>query len=222
MFFKERHSWSEKKTKFENDTDIVDFKWIQFSTPVFISRKDSPNSQNIIFDEMSESKKLHHALTDVHLENRGRISSQVRFKLDTRESGKLLPVSVYHEPFPDYNMKDLGKTIDKSVQLLSAIKSSIKQHGTVWFRVFHSQCNFTYTCLHFVVPNKCKPILGLQDLIQLNLVNFNCRVSKSWDNDHTSLAFDSCEEITGTILNKEILYMGPGLNKSFQVSPDSL
>ena len=41
------------------------------------------------------------------------------FKLDTKASGNLLPVSVYHELFPDCNMKDLGKTIDKSVQLLT-------------------------------------------------------------------------------------------------------
>ena len=52
------------------------------------------------------------------------IPSQVRFKLDTRESGNLLPVSVYHEVFPDHNMEDLGKTIVKSVHLVIATKSS--------------------------------------------------------------------------------------------------
>ena len=59
-----------KKTKFKCDTDIVEFKQIQFSTPVFNSRQDSPNSQNIMFDEMSKSEKLHHVLTDVCLENK--------------------------------------------------------------------------------------------------------------------------------------------------------
>ena len=140
---------------------------------------------------------------------------KVRFKLDTRASGNLLPVSVYHELFPDHNMKDLGKTIDKSVQLLTATKSSIKQLGTVCHRVYHSQCNFPYTCLFFVVPNKCKPILGLPDLMWLNLVNFNCRVSDSWDDDHTLFAFDSCEEKTGTFLNKEILVHGPRFKSIF-------
>ena len=130
-----------------------------------------------MFDEMSESKKLHCALTNVCLENTAGISSQVRFKLDTRVSGNLLPVSVCCELFPDHSMKDLGKTTDKSVQLLTATKSSIRQLGTTCLRVFHSQCTFLYTCLFFVVPNKCKPILSLPDLIQLNLVNFNCRVS---------------------------------------------
>ena len=41
-----------EKSKFEYDTDIVEFKQIQFSTPVFSSRKDSLNSQNIMFDEV--------------------------------------------------------------------------------------------------------------------------------------------------------------------------
>ena len=164
-----------------------------------------------MFYEMSGSKKLHYALTDVHLENRVGISSQVRFKLDTRASGNLLPVSVYHEVFPDHNMKDLHKTIDKNVQLLTATKSSIKQLGTVHLSVFPSLCNFLYTCLFFVVPNKCKPVLGLPNLMQLNLVNFNFRVSESYDNDHTFFACDSCEEKTGTILNKETLVHEPRL-----------
>ena len=146
---------------------------------MFNSRKDSPNSQNIMFDEISESKKLHCALINVHLENRAGISSQARFRLDTRASGNLLPVSVYHELFPDHNMKDLGKTIDTSVQLLTATKSSIKQLGSVCLTSYHSQCNFPYTCLLVVVPNKCKPICSLPDLMQSNHVNFNCRVSKS-------------------------------------------
>ena len=50
-----------------------------------------------MFDEMSESKKLHCALTNVHLEDRVAISSQVKFKLDIGASGNLLPVSVYNE-----------------------------------------------------------------------------------------------------------------------------
>ena len=204
-----------EKSKFEYDTDIVEFKHIQFSVPVFNSRKDTPNLQNITFDEMSESKKLHWALTKVHLENRSGISSWVRFKLDTKASGNLSPVSVYNELFPDCNMKDLGKTIDRSVQFLTSTKSSIKQLGTVCFRVYHSQCNFQYTCLFFVVPNKCKPILGLPDLMWLNLVNFNCRVSDSWDDDHTSFAFDCCEEKTGTFLNKETLVHGPRFKSIF-------
>ena len=92
-----------ENTKFEYDTDIVEFKQIQFSTPVFDSSQDSLNSQNIMLYEMSESGKLHHALADVRLENKGGISSQVRFKLDTRLPGDLLPVSVYCELFPHYN-----------------------------------------------------------------------------------------------------------------------
>ena len=68
--FSRKHIHEVKKSNFEYDTDIVEFDQIQFSTPVFSSRKDSPNSQNIIFDEMSESKKQHRALTNVYLENR--------------------------------------------------------------------------------------------------------------------------------------------------------
>ena len=124
-------------------------------------------------------------------------------------------MSVYHELFPDQNMKNLDKTIDKSVQLLTATKSSVKQLGTACPRVYHSQCNFPYTCLFFVVPNKGNQFLGLPDFMQINLVNFNCRVSDSWDDDHTSFAFNIYEEKTGTFLNKETLVEGPRFKSIF-------
>ena len=99
--------------------------------------------------------------------------------------------------------------------MLTATKSSIKQLGTVCLRAYHSHCNFPYTCLFFIVPNKCKAIRGLPDLMQLNLVNFNCRVSDLWDDDHTSFAFHSCEEKTGTFLNKETLVHWPRFKSIF-------
>ena len=49
----------------------------------------------------------------------------------------------------------------------------------------------------------------------LNLVNFNCRVSDLWDDDHTSFAFDSYEENTGIFLNKETLVHGPRFKPIF-------
>ena len=192
--------------KFEHGTDSVEFKCMQFTTPVFESSQDSQKSQNIMFDEMST---LHHALTHLHLENKARVSSKIKFKLDTGASGNLLPVSTYHELFPDQTMKDLGMTIDLSTELLTATKSSIKQLYTVCLHVYHSQCNSPYICLFFMLSNKCKLILGLPDLMQLNLVSFNCRVSKSWDGYDTSFAFNSCEERSHTILNKDILVNRP-------------
>ena len=51
--------------------------------------------------------------------------------------------------------------------------------------------------------------------MQLDLVNFNYRVSESWNNNHTLFAFDSCEEKTGTILNKETLVHGPRFKSIF-------
>ena len=68
----------------------------------------------------------------------------------------------------------------------------------------------------------CKTILGLLDLMGLNLVNFNCRVSDSLDDYHTSLAFDSCEEKLVPSSTKNPLFMDPGLNQSFQVLADYL
>ena len=51
--------------------------------------------------------------------------------------------------------------------------------------------------------------------MQLNLFSFNCRVSKSWDVDDTLFAFDSCEENSDTILNKDTLVNGPRFKSIF-------
>ena len=56
----------------------------------------------------------------------------------------------------------------------------------------------------------------------LNLAIFNGRVSKSWDDDHTSFAFDSCEEKTGTILNKEGVGRFPVEPVNIQLSDDAV
>ena len=183
---------------------------------MFDSCQDSLNCQNIMIDEISESGKLHHVLTDVHLENKAGISSQVRFKLDTVALGNLLPVSVYHELFPDFNMKDLGKTIDKSVQLPTATKLSIKQLSTVHFQVYHSQCNFPYTCLFFIVQNKHKPILGCSDLMQLNLVSFIAGYPNPEMITHC-LHLTSLRRKLVPSSTRKPLYMGPDLNQSCQV-----
>ena len=214
MLLKERFHEVENSgsAKFEYDTDHVEFKYIQFMIPMFESSQDSDNSQNIMLDEMS---RLHHALTDLCLENKSGVSFKIRFKLDNGASGNLLPVSTYHELFPDHTMKDLGMTIHPTIELLTATKFRIKQLDMVCLQVYHSQCNSSYTCLFFIVPNKYKPILGLIDIMWLNLVSFNCRVSKSWDGDDTSFAFDSCEEKSGTILNKDTLVNGPRFKSIF-------
>ena len=51
--------------------------------------------------------------------------------------------------------------------------------------------------------------------MQLNLANFNYRVSESWDDGHTSFAFDSCEEKTSTFLNKDTLVHGARFKSIF-------
>ena len=124
----------------------MEFKCIQVTTCVFESSRGFQNSQNIMLDEIS---MLHCTLTDLHLGNKARVSFKIRFKVDTGASGNLLPISIYHELFPNHTMKDLGMTIDPNVEVLTAPNSSIKQLGTVCLQVYYSQFNSPYTCLFF-------------------------------------------------------------------------
>ena len=81
-----------------------------------------------MFDELST---LHHALTEICLENKAGVSSKIGFKMDDGASGNLLPVSTNCKLFSNHTMKNLGMTIDPHVELLTATKSLIKQLGTV-------------------------------------------------------------------------------------------
>ena len=188
----------------------MEFKCIQFTITVFESCWGSRNSLNIMFDEIST---LHHALIDLCLENKVGVSSKIRFKMDTRVSGNLLPVSTYCKLFPNHTMKDPGLIIDPSVELLTATKSSIKQLCTVNPQVYQSLILIHLSI--FVVPNKSRPIPGLPDLMWLNPISFNCRVSKSWDGYDTWFAFDSCEEKSGTFLNKDTVVSGQRFKSIF-------
>ena len=86
---------------------------------------------------------------------------------------------MFIEFFPKMSVKDLSSIVDQNLQLLTAKKSVIKKLGTVRLHVTHS--NHTCTCLFYVVSNKCYPILGLPDLMQLGLLSLNCRISEDWE-----------------------------------------
>ena len=60
----------------------------------FESSQGSQNSQNIMSDEIST---LHCALTDLHLENKARVSSKIRYRRDTGASGN--PSACIHLPY---------------------------------------------------------------------------------------------------------------------------
>ena len=85
--------------------------------------------------------------------------------------------------------------------------------------------NHTCTCLFYVVSNKCDPILGLPDLMQLGLLSFICRISEDWGetsdlqyyykDDYTEFCFDSCEEQWRTALDKDKLLNGSHFRRAF-------
>ena len=135
---------------------------------------------NVAFDEIcNQPKCLQHAVTNLKLCNKAGNYGKVHFKLDTGASSNLLPLKNYLVSFPEKYVKDLSSTDYPNVQLPTSNKSDIKQLGTVRHHMTHS--NHTCTCLFYVISNKCHPILGLPDLMQLSLHSFNCRISEDWE-----------------------------------------
>ena len=118
---------------------------------------------NIKFDEISNLQ----ALGDLNLSNRaGKVITQ-RFKLDSGACANLIPISVYSRLF-NKSDRDLKTTVDQRVQLIAANNKEIKQLGTVNLRVKAEDRE--KVCKFYIVPDSCRPILGLPDLKRMNLV----------------------------------------------------
>ena len=131
-----------------------------------------------MFDEIADVPKRNlRMLSDLYAESCSR-KDTIRFKLDTGAGGNMLPYDTWREFFPGQSSTALAKTIDRGVTLQAYNKSEIRQLGTCNLKISHS--GTTRTCHFFIVPSQYRPILGLNDLMALNLVTFNCPTTTSW------------------------------------------
>ena len=128
---------------------------------------------NIKFDEISNSQ----ALGDLSLSNRAGKNITQRFKLDSGACANLIPISVYSRLFSKSD-RDLKTTIDHRVKLIAANNKQIKQLGTVNLRVKAEDRE--KVCKFYIVPDSCRPILGLPDLKRMDLVQFKVPTTSQW------------------------------------------
>ena len=132
---------------------------------VFNKGPKTPKSSNIMFDEILNTQ----VLGDVKLANRAGRQLTQRFKLDSGACANLLPIGIYSKLFSKSD-RDLKVSIDPRVSLIVANNNKIKQLGTVRLRL--KTGGIEKVCRFFVVPNGCRPILGLPDLLRLDMVQF--------------------------------------------------
>ena len=73
-----------------------------------------------------------------------------------------------------------------------------------------------YTCLFFGSTKQVQANSWSSRFNAINILSILIAgVSDSWDHDHTSFAFYSCEEKNGTFLNKETFVHGPRFKSIF-------
>ena len=175
--FSRRDTWEVSpegaSENFEFEEDAIQ---IVFTKETFCSKRSQ--SENIMFDEIENTR----ALGDLKLSNRAGVQCVVRFKLDSGAGANLLPICMYRKLFSN---RKLSNTIDKRVQLLAANKTQIKQLGTVRLRV--QVGSKQKVCLFYVVPNMCRPIFGLPDLIDMQLISFDIPLEPEWERDSGTL-----------------------------------
>ena len=184
------------------DYDSVDVGTVRFTTDIHT---------NIAFDEISGGRRLQRRLTDVQLSDKSGASSTFRIKLDTGACGNLLPFNIYKKIHPQVSIKELRRTIDKRVCLEAYNKSEIKQLGTCCLTVGHGKS--AKLCHFYIVPNYCRPILGLNDILSLSLIAINCDVTDKWSANYLrpigpASIVDAVEEQSGSVLSKEQIVNG--------------
>ena len=184
------------------DYDSVNVRTVCFTTDVH---------NNIEFDEISGGGRLQCLLTDVQLSDKSGASSTVRIKLDTGAYGNLLPFNIYKKIHPQVSIKELRRTIDKRVCLEAYNKSEIKQLGTCCLTVGHGKS--AKLCHFYIVPDYCRPILGLNDIHSLSLIAINCDVTDKWSANNlrpmgSASIVDAVEEQSGSVLSKEQIVNG--------------
>ena len=97
--------------------------------------------------------------------------------MDSGACANLIPISVYSRLF-DKSDRDLKTTIDHRVKLIAANNKQIKQLGTVNLRVKAEDRE--KVCKFYIVPDSCRPILGLPDLKRMDLVQFKVPTTSQW------------------------------------------
>ena len=162
-------------------------------------KEHDSNKNNVMIDEIADVPKLNlRMLSDLYAQSRSR-KDTIRFKLDTGPGGNMLPYDTWREFFPGQSSNALAKTIDRGVTLQVYNKSEIHQLGTCNLKISHN--GTTCTCHFFIVPSQYHPILGLNDLMALNLVTFNCPTTTSWSSSCTSTSIDTvtCDSVDQTM-----------------------
>ena len=80
---------------------------------------------------------------------------------------------MFQQLYPGLPYSDPRKSVDKQVTLVAYNKHEIKQLGQCCVNVCNSSTGKSKTCKFFVVEDKCKPIIGLNNSIALQLLTVN-------------------------------------------------
>ena len=186
----------EPDEEYEYDT-IQIIRRVKFSSSCH--KEHDSNKNNVMFDEIADVPKRNlRMLSDLYAQSRSR-KDMIRFKLDTGAGGNMLSYDTWKEFFPGQSGTALARTIDRGVTLQAYNKSEIHQLGTCNLQISHN--GTMHTCHFFIVPSQYHPILGLNDLMALNLVTFNCPTTTSWSSSHISTSIDTvtCASVNQTI-----------------------
>ena len=162
--------------------DFIQFE--QDSINIKFMKASQTRHTNVMFDEISSTPSLQRVLTDVHVKPIGINKpywTKQRFKIGSGACGNLMPLSMYKSLS---NCVPSSTTVNSAVHLLDYNRCEIKQLGTcvvsVKYRSSVKQVPF------YVVSDKLKPILGMDEALALGLTSFHIPIYTDWQSNLTN------------------------------------
>ena len=186
----------EPDEEYEYDTIQIICK-VKFSSSC--CKEHNSNKNNVMFDEITDVPRHNlRILSNLYAQSFSP-KDAIRFKLDTGAGSNMLPYNTWREVFPGQSNAALANTIDRLVTLQAYNKSKICQVSTYNLKISHN--GTTHACYFFIVLAKYHPILGLNNLIALKLVTFDCPTTTPWSLSCTTTSIDTvtCDSVNQSI-----------------------
>ena len=101
----------------------------------------------------------------------GETALEIPYKINTGSEGNLMPLYIFQKLFKNMSEEQLKRSVKGNIKLKMYNGTHIMQLGTCMVHVKFK--NIKKRCVFFVVPGNGQALLGMPDMVVLNIINLN-------------------------------------------------
>ena len=101
----------------------------------------------------------------------GKTVLEIPYKIDTSSEGNLMPLYIFQKLFANMSKEQLKRSVKGNIKLKMYNGMHILQLGMCTVQIKFK--NIKKRCIFFVVPGNGQALLGMPDMVALNLINLN-------------------------------------------------